>query len=127
MAIKYKVVKQLEVGSDGEEHPKYYARVCDRERYSFRKLCKDISQMSTISEADAVGAMWAFVKLIPEKLKDGYSVDMDELGIFSLHARSESRESEKDINPSVIKEVKIHFRPSNHMKKAVKGAKFTKA
>ncbi len=126
MAIPYQAVKTAQAGVNGGGQYKYYARAGKRELYSYRELSKSIAKISTVSEIDAAAVLAAFAKLIPDLLKEGKSIDLGDLGILSVHLKSEGRESAEDVRPNTIKGVRIHFRPSVQLKKEMNNAEFRK-
>ncbi len=99
MAIPYKAIKMAEAGVKGGGQYKYYARAGKRELYSFRELSKSIAKMSTVSEIDAAAVLAAFTRLIPDLLKEGKSIHLGDLGIFSVHLSSEGQASAEEVRP----------------------------
>jgi len=126
MPVNYKVVKMAQPGVKGGGQYKYYARIAKRSRYSFRRLCNNIAMKSTFSEGDLTGAVVSFVEEIAQLLKDGYTVELLDLGHFSLHVGSEGKDTPEAVTSRSIDEIKIHFRPSVMMKKMIQNTKFKK-
>lgn len=124
MPVNYKVVKISQAGVQGGGTYKYYARVSKREKFGFRKLCEKIAHMSTFSEADTAGVLMAFVKLIPDLLKEGYTVDLSDLGLFSIYIHSEGKGKPGEVTSRSIKGAKIHFRPSVRLKQEIRNLEF---
>jgi len=126
MSINYRVVKRAQPGVAGGGEIKYYAQVSKRGKISFEDLCERIAKMTTFSEADVVGVLHSLVKLVPDLLKGGYTVDLDALGLFSIYIKSQGRKDPDKVTSRDIREARIHFRPSVRMKKMVLNARYTK-
>ncbi len=126
MPIPYKAVKVSEPGVIGGGKYKYYARVSKRKMLSFHELCEKISQMSTFSEADMTGALTALTKFAPDLLKQGYSMDLMDLGIISVYIQSEGKDSPEEVSARSIKGAKARYRPSTRIKRELKLATFEK-
>ncbi|MCT4604209.1 MAG: HU family DNA-binding protein [Marinifilum sp.] len=127
MSVEYKVVKYASPGVKGGGEYKYYPRITNRKTVKMKELCEHIEKMSTFSEADVMGVLHAFIKEIPDLLKDNCSIDLEGLGIFSLHASGEGCNTEQEVTARKITNTKIAFRPSKRLKAEVAGTKFIKA
>jgi predicted histone-like DNA-binding protein len=127
MTVKYKVIKQATPGVKGGGEYKYYPRITNRRTVKMPELCKQIGKASTFSSADVMGVLHAFIEHIPILLKENKSIDLEGLGIISLHATAEGSDEEKDVSSRNIKDVKISFRPSKRLKQEVADTKFEKA
>jgi predicted histone-like DNA-binding protein len=127
MTVQYKVIKQATPGVKGGGDYKYYPRITNRRTVKMQELCKLIGRASTFSSGDVMGVLHAFIDQIPMLLKDNNSIDLEGLGIISLHVNSDGSDEEKDVSSRNIKDVKIAFRPSKGLKKEVADTKFEKA
>lgn len=126
MKIPYKVVKISEPGIKGGGKYKYYARLIKRRKFPFRELCEKVAKMSTISEGDLMGAVYSLAGEIPWLLCMGYTVELPDIGIFSMHIGSEGKDAPEKVNTRSINDIRIHFRPSKRMKEMIKEARFVK-
>ena len=126
MSVQYKVVKQASPGVKGGGKYKYHPRITNRRTVKMKELCKYIEQMSTCSEADVMAVLYTFISEMPTLLKNNCSVDLEGLGIFSLHATGEGCDSEEEVTAKKITNTKIAFRPSKRLKSEVSNAKFVK-
>lgn len=124
MSIKYKIVKQCQPGVKGGGDGRYYARACSRQMKTLTDICKIISLRTTLSRTDVVGVIASFTELIPELLKEGYSVDLESLGKISVSIKSKGEKSFNDIKRESITGVKINYRPSVEMKDAMRSVSF---
>jgi len=126
MAVYYKPVKiKTPLSKDGKKE-KYYPRVADREKENLRDIAERISDMSTFSRSDVVGVLEAFIQLIPDLLKDNRSVELGDLGTFSLHISAEGVDSEEEVTRHRIKRSTIAFRPSKRMKEDIAMVEYRK-
>lgn len=124
--ISYKVVALADRISSEEVQYQYYPRICKRQKIGLRELAEQISRESSASEADVRLILWAFISNIPELLLQNNSIDLEDFGIFSLHAKAEGSPTEKEVRASKIKDLKIAFRPHKVLKEKLVGAQFRK-
>jgi len=126
MAVYYKPVKiKTPLSKDGKKE-KYYPRVAKREKEDLRGIAERISDMSTFSRSDVVGVLEAFTQLIPDLLKDNRSVELGDLGTFSLHISAEGVDLEEEVTRHRIKKSTIAFRPSKRMKQDIAMVEYRK-
>tara|TARA_R110001592_G_scaffold212230_1_gene464434 strand:- start:134 stop:526 length:393 start_codon:yes stop_codon:yes gene_type:complete len=126
MAVYYKPVKiKTPLSKDGKKE-KFYPRVANREKEDLRGIAERISDMSTFSRSDVVGVLEAFTQLIPQLLKDNTSVELGDLGTFSLHISAEGVDSEEQVTRHCIKKSTIAFRPSKRLKQDIAKADYRK-
>lgn len=124
--IKYKVISIADKISSTEAQYQYYPRICDREKINLLELSKLISRQCSFTAADVHGVLEAFVENIPSLLLENNSIELGDLGIFSLHAKAKGSQDEQQVTKNNITELKIAFRPSKRVKQSLIGAKFKK-
>ncbi len=112
--------------SKPEEAPRFYLNPVYTGTYTFEDLAKSIADMSTVSEIDSAATLRAFVKVLPNLLKNGFRVDMQGLGIFSLGINCEGSETEQEVTVGKIKKVRMRFAPATELKKEVAKTIFEK-
>ena len=127
MSINYKLVKQATPGVKGGGAYKYYVRACDRKKASLYDVAAKLSERSTLSRVDVVGVLTGLADLIPELLLDNQTVDLGELGIFSLHLKSGAADEPRIDAYRLIKGVQIHFKIGKELKDAVRSPDFVKS
>lgn len=126
MTIEYKVVKiTTPVKRDGTGD-QYYPRASNRQKKNLRDVAERISEISTFSTIDVIGVLEAFVTEIPSFLLDNCSVELGDLGTFSLHISGEGSDEPSQVNAHKIKEVKMAFRPGTRIKGELTKAEFRK-
>lgn len=126
MSIKYKIVKQAEPGVKGGGKYMYYLRSADRQKLDINDVAKLLEKRSSLSRGDIIAVLTGLSDLVPRLLLNNYSVELGELGIFSIAVKSVPSENRKDATWRKIKHLKINFRVGKRLQKAIKGASFTK-
>jgi predicted histone-like DNA-binding protein len=125
MSILYKVVGILPPGKK-EEEKAYYPRIAKRQKADLHDIARSISQATTFHKADVFGVLEAFTNYIPQLLSDNFSVELGDLGTFSLHISAEGSEVPEKVSRHKIKGVTMAFRPSPRVKRDLKYLKFKK-
>jgi len=125
--ILYKVSGATDHISSEQKQQKYYPRICNRQKINLREIAGLISEQCSFSTPDVIGVLESLINNIPDLLMQNYSVELEHFGIFSLHAKAEASETEKEANAKKIKELKIAFRPHIDMKRKLAKASFQKA
>lgn len=124
--ITYKFVALADRISNAETTYKYYPRICDRRKVKLNELSEQISKECSFTPADVIGVLEAFISVVPRLMLNNCSVELGELGIFSLHAKVSGSESSEQVSQRNIGEVKMAFRPSRRVKQSLTQAKFQK-
>ena len=127
MSVKYRLIRQATPGIKGGGAYKYYARACDRTKISLDQVAGTLARRSSLSRADVVATLVGLVDLIPELLLDNHTVELDELGTFSLNLKSDGSEEPRADGYRLIKGAEISFRPSPQLKQAVKNVDYSKS
>ncbi len=123
----YSITKKTFVDKTGVEQTKFYPNSVAVGLYTTEDMARDISEASSFTEADMIGALRGMSDIIITKLKLGYNVKLDGVGIFSLSLTSEGFNSAEECKPSRIKVRKITFKADRKLKKEMIGLKFYKA
>nr|WP_319401240.1 hypothetical protein [uncultured Carboxylicivirga sp.] len=127
MPIKYKVIKQKTPPTTGVVKDIYYARACERKMMDLDTLVDRLEKATTLTGADIYAVLVALTSEIPNLLLDNYSVNLQSLGIFSLHFSSDSKDSPNEVNGNCINNLKVQFRPCIKLKKKLRSPKFEKS
>ena len=123
--IKYSLVMRGKPGNP--EAPKQvFASAQSAKKMSLEEVDKNIKQHGC---AYSVGDFLAIANMLAQAtadlLKDGYRVELDELGEFYVTLGCEGAESMDDFRPDEhIKEVRVHWTPSDAFKDLRQGATF---
>lgn len=116
MALKYKVVSTYRPGEGKDGKQLWFPRITGSSQINLREIAKILHKRSTASESDVYLIVKGLVDLIPELLADGYTVKLDELGTFRLHAKVSTSDSPKLVSVKNINQLRISFRPDNYIK-----------
>lgn len=125
MPLKYHLIQRVNP-RDLQQPKKYYAAAITRSRVKLRQLAKEIADISTVSPVDTIAVIESLLQLIPQHLAEGDIVRLGDFGSFSIGIVSKGAESEEQFTESMIEDVKISFRPSQEIKKALSAIEFEK-
>ena len=119
--IKYKV-KQKRNGINNKEL--YYASPVLSGQISTRQIAKDLAGRSSLTPADIRATLIGLVEVMETYLYSGFSVKLDDLGVFSLSVTSDGYAMPEECMPHRVRAGKICFRADPQMKKNLKHVKF---
>lgn len=88
---------------------------------------KLVSDETTLNPKEAEMAVYQLEKVMERLLLDGHTVQLGELGSFSLTTNSEACRGEKEVTPDKIKKLNLRFRAGKGIKAALENAKFLPA
>lgn len=125
MAVNYKAVPKRNP-SKMEEAPKFYVQVVSSGDMTVRQLAKQISAISTVSAADTMAVIEAFLEVVPQALAEGKIVRLGDFGSFSLAASSEGAVDAPTLSKNHIKKVSVRFRPGKEFTNVTNAVDFTK-
>ena len=109
-----------------ESDPKYYAIVKSAGRVDMIGVAKSINSMSTISYPDTVAVLEAFLHVVPEKLSEGFIVELGDFGSFRMSVSSQGTESPDELSIRNITDRKVVFKPGKRFKEMLTTIKFQK-
>jgi len=121
------LIKQATPGIKGGGQYKYYARACERKKVDLDELADILQRASSLTRGDIVATLVGLVDLIPELLLQNNTIELGELGTFSLNLKSEGSEEPRVDGFRLIKGAEISFRPSPRLKQAVKIVDYKKS
>lgn len=123
--IKYSLVKRREPGHP-ERPSKYYASAQSMQTLSLEELAKYIRfHGCAYKEGDFIAITKMLAEATTKMLKEGYRVELDELGTFYLTLGCEGAESRDAFNPNKhIKEVRVNWAPGEAFKNLREGITF---
>lgn len=90
-------------------------------------MAKLVSDETTLNPKEAEMAVYQLEKVMERLLLDGHTVQLGELGSFSLTITGEACRGEKEVTPDKIKKVYLRFRAGKGIKAALAEAKFRPA
>jgi predicted histone-like DNA-binding protein len=125
MSIKFSIVERGRPGDTGSPK-KYYPYIQSTGRVTMRQLAEEASDISTLSTADMMAAVEAFLILIPDHLAQGEIVDLGDFGNFWLRFSAEGAETPEKVRGGLITTLIPRFMPGKEFKKILHMAKFEK-
>ena len=126
MTIKYKVVQQAEPGVKGGGNYQYYLRAASRELITIDSLAQRLAKQTSLSEVDVKMVLLGLSEIVPDLLLSNFSVEMGELGIFSVSLKSDPSATPDEATWRKIRELKVNFRVGKNIQRKVKNASFQK-
>lgn len=109
----YSLTKRAMSVGKAQGQVRYIANlVCQKQRISFEELCRQMSDGSTVSEADVAAVFYKLRSVLGKLCSLGYIVDAGPLGSFRPSLRVRAAESEEAFAPSMhIARAQIRFTP----------------
>lgn len=104
----------------GKQQKMLQARINSAGTIDTKSLCQLITERSSISSADVKATLDSLNFFFEFYLSQGYSIQLDDLGIFSLGLKSNRNPETEKENALSVKISGIHFRPSVNLKNQIK-------
>jgi predicted histone-like DNA-binding protein len=124
MALKYKIVQQAEPGVKGGGEYRYYLRATGRQLISIDELAHKLARETALNEVSVKSVLWGLSSIIPDLLLNNYSVEIGDLGIFSVSLKSEPVTTPEEATWRKIHDLKVNFRVGKKIQGQVKKARF---
>lgn len=112
--------------NDREGETSSHARIQPKGTKRIDDICEYIKNVSSLSPADIKGALEALFDYIVMELTDGYNVELENFGHFSIALRSRQKTAGEGERKMSIAVEGVNFRCSPRLKKEVKKAKLTR-
>jgi predicted histone-like DNA-binding protein len=112
--MRYRV-KQKRNGINDKEL--YYAIPAWSGLIGTREIAQRLSERSTLTPADIRATLIGLVDVMESYLHEGYSVKLDDLGVFRLSATSEGYATAEECTPRRVRVAKLCFRADPQIKK----------
>ncbi len=107
-----------------EESPKAYAKAQISSVMNLKMLSRRVADQSTCSRADVEAVVVSTMEKIVEALREGYQVQLGELGKFRVQLKSEGASTIGDFNSDYIKKANVRFAPGEDLKNIFTGMVF---
>lgn len=108
-----------------EEAAKFYASAIHDVRVELDSLATMVAQRCSMQRADVHGVLVALMDIIPDQLLDGNIVALGDLGSFYASVSSDGVASEEELSTTMIRGIKIQYRPTNELKKKLRMLDFS--
>jgi predicted histone-like DNA-binding protein len=125
MTLSYRLI-QKHNPADLTAPKKYYASAVKRSDVSLRDLSNEIAEISTVSTVDTMAVIESLLQLIPRHVSQGDVIRLGDFGSFSVRLSSSGAETEDDFSSSLIKGLKLNFRPGKELKNQLDNVSFDK-
>jgi predicted histone-like DNA-binding protein len=126
MSLQYKAVKITEAGVAGGGNEHYVARLTRRQSIDVSEIAEMIARRSSFGRADIVGVITALTEITGELLLENKTVQLGDLGTYSLHVKATPVDAPEKVVASTIKSLSISFRASPVLKKKMKASRYTR-
>lgn len=126
MSVKYNVVERGKP-SDSNAPTKFYPSIASSGRLTLRQLSTRIAQISTVSSADVMAVLEAFLTVVPDELANGHIVELGDFGNFWLKSTSTGVSAAEEVSGKQIKTLLPRFNPGKEFKKVLTTVEFEKA
>jgi predicted histone-like DNA-binding protein len=119
--VKYEV-KQKRNGINDKEL--YYASPKTRGLIGTRQIAQELARRSSLTPADIRATLIGLVEVMETYLHDGYSIKLDDLGVFGLSVTSDGYLAPEECTPHRVRAAKLCFRADPQLKKNLKQVRF---
>lgn len=102
----------------------YYAVPVWSGLISTREIAKQLAGRSSLTPADIRATLIGLVEVMETYLHMGYSVKLDDLGVFRLSVTSDGYDTPEECTPHRVRAAKLCFRADPQIKKGLKNVKF---
>ena len=123
MGFRYRVKTKKDT-INKEAVPKYYAVPVRSGKVDITHMAEVLSDRSSLTPGDIQATIIGLVDIMESYLHQGYSVELDNIGIFTLSVTSDGYETPKDCTPHRVRAQKVCFRAAPKLKKNLKYVKF---
>ncbi|WP_321333353.1 HU family DNA-binding protein [uncultured Bacteroides sp.] len=118
MSAMYDLVEKPNPKGDGEKQ-QLYPRIVSSGTISTEKLIERISGACSLTPGDLKGAIVELTHAISEYLKDGFTVELGELGYFSPRIKGRGVNNKKEIRSTSIYFDNVNFRASKKIRQSL--------
>lgn len=118
MSVNYSLSHMSSEPGNPDAPKKWYAKAQASGEVTLDEMAEDIAYATTLTDADVLAAIRAFIKQLNKHLANGKIVRAENLGSFQLQIQSTGADTEEDFTTANITGVSIQFRPG----KTVAGA-----
>lgn len=104
----------------------YYPRAIHHNEIDLESLCEQISQSTTLTEADCQAVVYALVHSISQELGQGKIVRLGHLGSFQISLKGTSGPTPDEVHAKNITSASITYRPGKRFKTMLKKLEYLK-
>lgn len=115
MGAKYAMYENPNPKGDGKKQP-LHARIVSHGTIRTEEIAQDISDSCGFSTAVTKGMLDALAHIVSRYLKRGYTVELNELGTFSISLKCRPVMDKKEIRSWSVDFGNVHFRGNKKLK-----------
>lgn len=116
MATSTYVVRKKIDKSNGQDITRYYGVPVTSGQIDEDYLAHEICAQCSLTEGDVLAAVSALSNVMQQHLKQGRTVSLKGIGLFSVSASSEGCKTEKECTPAKVKAQRICFKADREMR-----------
>lgn len=125
MAIDIEWYVSSKQKGDNDKQTRLYPRISDNAMVDFQLLCEKVAKHGGHTRGEVKSVVSDVVDVVAELLREGRSVDLDELGIFRLAIGADSSVTENTKNKNAKVFVRgVNFQPHKTLMDAIGGPEF---
>lgn len=121
MAVKFEFYQSP--NSIGSNKKRYHARVVNQQHISSDQLAEEISNSSSLTEADVKAVLVALSERLAEHLKNGKRVHLDGIGYFQITLQCPETKNPKNTRAEDVTFKNVRFRADKILKGSLQGLK----
>lgn len=118
MSLLYTVVQKGNPGKPTDAK-KYFLQSKIRGSKSYQQVLTEAARNNALNAKEIDGGIYAFLQAMMSDLEDGFSVEIEGLGTFSISISSEGARTEPEATPLKVKEISVAFRPKSEVRKKI--------
>lgn len=126
MSAKYALFENPDPMKEGSEK-RFHARLVAQGVVRTEEIIQYISDASSFSSGDVKGLLDTLSQAIGMYLERGYTVDIDELGTFSISLKCDPIENPKKVNAHAVHFRNVHYKADKKLMKRLQGMRFERA
>ena len=126
MGAKYAMYENPNPRKDGEKQP-LHARIVSKGTVRTEEIADDIADACGYSTAVTKGMLDALAHIISRHLRRGYTVELNELGSFSISLKCRPVMDKKEIRSWSIRFGNVHFRGNKKLKERLRTLELERA
>lgn len=119
------IAKKQMVHENGLSKEKFFLRLYPVRPLEFDDMARLIAERTTLTEHEVQFALGELQDIIVENIRLGRGVKLDKLGSIHPSLSSKAVDSLKEINLSTVKKLRLIYKPSVRIKKALKEVKMS--
>lgn len=109
--INYSLAQMSSEPGNPDAAKKFYAKMQASGTVTLDDIAEDIAYSTTLTDADVLAAVRAFIKQLNRHLAAGKIVKAENLGSFQLQLQSEGTDTEEAFTSANIIGVSVQYRP----------------